>query len=61
MPSVERKGIKRFGFIELNDGSFKYSDSYEDNLDNFKEVSKFNVGSAIRVEGKLVLTQTSSF
>lgn len=52
------RASKRFGFIELNDGSFfkNIQIVYEDNLDNFKEISKFNVGSAIRVEGKLVLT-----
>jgi asparaginyl-tRNA synthetase len=52
------RASKSFGFIELNDGSFfrNIQIVYEENLDNFKEVSKFNVGSAIRVEGKLVLT-----
>ncbi|NLN40575.1 MAG: asparagine--tRNA ligase [Clostridiales bacterium] len=52
------RASKRFGFIELNDGSFfkNIQIVYEDNLDNFKEISKFNVGSAIRVEGQLVLT-----
>jgi len=52
------RASKRLGFIELNDGSFfkNIQIVYEDDLDNFKEISKFNVGSAIRVEGKLVLT-----
>ena len=52
------RASKNFGFIELNDGSFfkNIQVVYEENLGNFKEVSKFNVGSAIRVEGKLVLT-----
>ena len=50
---------KEFGFIDLNDGtSFETVQVvYEASaLDNFKEVSKFRVGSAITVKGKLVLT-----
>ncbi|MCF7923922.1 MAG: asparagine--tRNA ligase [Candidatus Izimaplasma sp.] len=50
---------KEFGFIDLNDGTAFESIQivYEDKaLENFKEVAKFNVGSAISVEGKLVLT-----
>mgnify|MGYP001061997975 CR=1 FL=1 len=50
---------KEFGFIDLNDGSSFHSIQvvYEDkSLDNFKEVSKFGVGSSIKVTGKLVLT-----
>ena len=50
---------KEFGFIDLNDGTAFESIQivYEDKaLDNFKEVAKFNVGSAIFVKGKLVLT-----
>ena len=50
---------KEFGFIDLNDGtSFETVQVvYEANaLENFKEVSKFRVGSAITVKGRLVLT-----
>jgi len=50
---------KSFGFIELNDGSFfkNVQVVFEDGkIDNFKEVCKLNVGSAIVVEGKLVET-----
>lgn len=50
---------KSLGFIELNDGSsFKNLQVvFEDNkIDNFKEVTKYNVGSAIIVTGSLVLT-----
>ena len=52
------RASKSFGFIELNDGTFfkNIQIVYEDNLDNFKEISRFNVGSAIQVTGKLVLT-----
>jgi asparaginyl-tRNA synthetase len=47
-----------FGFIELNDGSFFKSVQvvFDSNLDNFKEISKFNVSSSISVEGTVVLT-----
>lgn len=52
------RASKNFGFIELNDGSFfkNLQIVYDKDIENFKEVSKFNVGSAIGVEGKLVLT-----
>ncbi len=50
---------KALGFIELNDGSSfnNLQVVFEDNnINNFKEVTKFNVGSAIIVTGKIVLT-----
>lgn len=50
---------KALGFMELNDGScFKNLQIvFEDNrIDNFKEVTKFNVGSAVTVTGDLLLT-----
>ena len=52
------RASKSFGFIELNDGTFfkNIQIVYEEDLDNFKEISRFNVGSAIQVTGKLVLT-----
>ena len=49
---------KTFGFIELNDGSFFKSLQivFDDTLDNFKEIAKLGVGSALIVTGELVLT-----
>ncbi|EEG30740.1 asparagine--tRNA ligase [[Clostridium] methylpentosum DSM 5476] len=50
---------KALGFIELNDGScFKGVQIVfeESNLSNFKEVTKYNVGSALIVTGKLIVT-----
>lgn len=47
---------KSFGFIELNDGSFfkNLQVVFEEGLDNFKEIAKLSVGSAISAEGLLV-------
>ena len=50
---------KVFGFIELNDGScFKCLQVVfeQDKISNFAEIAKLNVGSAVVVSGKLVLT-----
>ena len=49
---------KTFGFIVLNDGTFfeTLQIVYSDKLDNFAEICKLNVGSAIIVEGELVAT-----
>ena len=49
---------KTFGFIELNDGTFFKSMQvvFEDHLENFKDIAKLGVGSAIIVTGELVLT-----
>ena len=50
---------KNFGFIELNDGSYFKNLQVvieADSLSNYAEVSKLNVGSALRVKGTLVLT-----
>ena len=49
---------KTFGFIELNDGTFFKSLQivFDEQLDNFKEIAKLGVGSAIIVTGELVLT-----
>jgi len=48
-----------FGFIELNDGSFFKSIQvvFTEELENFAEIAKFGVGSAIRVQGVLVESQ----
>ncbi len=53
------RGMKTFGFIELNDGScFKNLQVVMDAsvLDNFKEIAGQNVGAALIVKGEVVLT-----
>jgi len=47
-----------FGFVEVNDGTFfkNIQVIFDDSLENFKEVSKMAVSSAIEVQGKLELT-----
>jgi len=49
---------KTFGFIVLHDGTCfeTLQVVYHDNLDNFAEISKLNVGSSIIVTGELVET-----
>ena len=50
---------KTFGFIELNDGSFFKNLQVvfeEEKLDNFKEVTRLGVGTALKVTGMLVET-----
>ncbi|NLJ95873.1 MAG: asparagine--tRNA ligase [Clostridiales bacterium] len=49
---------KTFGFIVLHDGTHFNSLQvvYHDTMDNFAEVSKLNVGSAIIVTGELIAT-----
>jgi len=49
---------KTFGFIVVNDGSYfeTLQIVYNNELDNFEQISKLNVGSAIIVKGKLVAT-----
>ena len=49
---------KSFGFIVVSDGSYfeTLQVVYHDNLSNFAEVSKLNVGTAIIVKGTLVAT-----
>ena len=53
------RSSKSLGFIELNDGSNfgNLQVVFEDNkLNNFKEITKLNVGSALVVTGVVVLT-----
>ncbi len=53
------RDMKTFGFIELNDGSCFRSMQvvFEDGaLENFKEITRQNVGAALVVEGCVVLT-----
>ncbi len=49
---------KTFGFIVVNDGTFfePLQVVYSDKLDNFEQISKLNVGSAIVVKGTIVAT-----
>ncbi len=50
---------KAIGFIEINDGScFKGVQIVfeSEKLENYKDIAKLNVGSAIKVTGKLLLT-----
>ena len=53
------RGSNKFGFIELNDGTFFKSVQvvYEaEFLDNFEEISKAPVAAALKVTGNFVLT-----
>ena len=47
---------KTFGFIVLHDGSYfeTLQIVYHDEMENFAEISKMNVGAAIIVKGTLV-------
>ena len=47
-----------FGFIEVNDGSFfkNIQVVFDNNLSNFKEISKLPISSSIKVIGTLVET-----
>lgn len=50
---------KSLGFIDLNDGSYFKGVQVvieDQKLDNFKEITKLNVGSAIVVKGNVLLT-----
>lgn len=49
---------KTFGFIELNDGSYfqNLQVVFDDQLPNFNEISKLNIGSSLVVKGNLVET-----
>lgn len=52
------RSTKSFGFIELNDGTFfkNVQIVFDEQLENFAEICKFGVSSAIIVEGILELT-----
>lgn len=49
---------KNFGFIVINDGSYfeTLQIVYHDNLANFAEINKLNVGAAVVIKGTLVAT-----
>ncbi len=50
---------KKFGFIELNDGSFFKGVQivFEEGLENYDEVSRLSISSTIKVKGLLVESQ----
>ncbi len=50
---------KKFGFIELNDGTFFHNLQIviEEDMENFKEVGKYPISTAIKVVGTLVETK----
>lgn len=52
------RSSKKFGFIEVNDGSFFKSIQvvFDEALDNFSEIEKLGVGTSIIVTGTLVQT-----
>ena len=52
---------KTFGFIELNDGSFfkNVQIVFNDTLNNFSDICKLTISSAISVTGKLVITENA--
>lgn len=52
------RNSKQFGFIELNDGtSFKNIQLvYESDLENFEEIAKISIATALIIEGTLVAT-----
>ncbi len=49
---------RTFGFIMLSDGTYfkPVQIVYDDKLPNFAEISKLNVGSAVIVSGKIIVT-----
>ena len=52
------RNSKHIGFIELNDGTYfkNVQCVYNDELDNFNEITGFSTGTAISVTGTLKLT-----
>ena len=52
---------KTFGFIELNDGTFFKNTQivFNNNLDNFAQISKLPISSSIKVSGKLIITENA--
>ncbi len=53
-----RRPQKTYGFIVLSDGTYfkPLQVVYEDTMENFQDVSKLNVGSALIIKGNLVET-----
>ena len=56
-----RRPSKQFGFIVLNDGTYftPVQIVYNDTLANFQEISKINIGAALIIKGRVVLTPGS--
>ena len=56
-----RRPSKQFGFIMLSDGTYftPVQVVYNDSLVNFQEISKINIGAALIIKGKVVLTPGS--
>ncbi len=52
------RASKAFGFIVMSDGTFfePLQVVFHDNMENFEQISKLNVGSALIVKGTLVAT-----
>mgnify|MGYP002513219687 CR=1 FL=1 len=55
------RASKKFGFIELNDGTFfqNLQIVFEEDLPNFDEVCKLGISTALVVTGKLVASPGS--
>lgn len=55
------RASKSFGFIELNDGTFfkNVQIVFNDNLENFAEISKLTISSSIKVIGKFIITENA--
>ena len=53
-----RRASKQFGFIMLSDGTYfnPVQIVFDTNIDNFQEIAKINIGAALIIKGKLVLT-----
>ncbi|QOR66862.1 asparagine--tRNA ligase [Cytobacillus suaedae] len=49
---------KSIGFMEINDGTFFKSVQvvFEDNLENFKDVTKLSISSSVTIEGQFIST-----
>ena len=55
----QNRGSNKFGFLQLNDGSFftPVQVVYEsENIDNFDEIAKLSLSSGVKVTGEFVLT-----
>ncbi len=52
---------KDFGFIDFNDGTYfkNLQVVYDNNLNNFAEIQKFHIGSAIEVTGNIIKSEGS--
>ena len=50
---------KEFGFIDFNDGTYfkNLQVVYDNKLDNFEEIQKLHIGSAITVNGKIIKSE----